>query len=191
MIENIHIDHEGLKKHFKTSFDEEYRHNIKIIKDSFQRHIERVGLTEKEEINDNLKQLIFKSIHKYIRAYNRTVLQVKKNNNHSLLLRSQVFLLPLIVAYIHWLNELYSVEVIQGTAQDGTHFKWIEKRKYYLSGNDGYVALDYKVVGHSIPLVNGKPNKRFFVTNSKQIFFVDYDVFDRVLPDEELKTYVQ
>lgn len=184
ILKNINIDHERIKKRFKTSFDDELQRSIKTVKDSIKWHINRFNLTE--ETNDYIKHVILKSINQHIQSYNNNITQAKQNNDHSLLLWNQAFLLSQIVAYVHWLNNLYSIYTIEGITQDGTYYKWAEKREYYINSNDDYIMLEYRVISHTMPLLNGKPNKRFMITKSKQIIPVNYDVFDKVV-NEELK----
>ena len=186
ILKNIRIDHEGIKKRFKTSFDNELQSSIQTVKNSIKWHINRFNLTEETKANDYIKHVIFKSINQHIQSYNNNITQAKQNNDRSLLLWNQAFLLSQIAAYVYWLNNLYSIYTIEGIAQDGTHYKWTEKREYYINGNDDYITLEYRAISHTMPLLNGKPNKRFMITKGKQIIQVNYDVFDKVA-NEELK----
>ena len=187
ILKGIKIDHEEIKKRFKTSFDEELQNSIKAVKESIKWHIKKFYFTNETEANDYIKKhVILKSIDQRIQSYNNNVTQTKLNNDHSLFLWNQTFLLSQITAYVYWLNNLYSIYSIEGIVLDNTHYQWKEKREYYIDGNDDYITLEYRVISHTMPLLNGKPNKRFMITKSEQIIPVNYDVFDKVV-NEELK----
>lgn len=186
ILKNINIDHDGIKKRFKVLFDDELQNSIQTVKDSIKWHINHFNLTEEAEANNYIKHVILKSINRHIQSYNNNITQAKRNNDRSSILWNQAFLLTSIAAWIYWLNNLYSIYTIEGTTQDRKHYKWTEKREYYINGDDDYIILDYKVISHTMPLLNGKPNKRFMVTKEKQVIPVNYDIFDKVT-NEDLK----
>ncbi|MGG3987474.1 hypothetical protein [Bacillus smithii] len=181
----INIDFKGIEKRFQTTFEKELSKSIQTIRDTLKWHYERFYFKNEKELNEYMRDhLLFESLNQLIKSYNHNVSESLNKKDYDLMLWNQTFLLTSIFAHVHWINNLYSVYSIDGVAQDGSSYSWTEKREYFISENDNYIKLDYRVIESTIPLLNGKRNTRFFVTNDKMIILVNYVVFDKCTTKE-------